>query len=532
MITSSGLPSDFPQPCSVDTMRLRSEKVRLLYANIWQPVSAGILGALVLAAVMRNVVDTAHVVMWFIVLLAVSAWRLCDARRFLRSSLEEQANAQWLWRFALGALVAGCTWGGGGVLMFQGEQTDYVAFLVIVLSGVAAGSVTMLSAVWWVAVCFIIPISLPLQVLLLLSPAPTQQAIGGLIIVFVGLLILTSRRLGQVIHDNISLRMSMADREAQLLESENRYRSIFQNSPLGVLHFDEDGKVTDCNSKLPVILGVDRRCIVGHDLLVPSADPRVADSVRDAIEKGAGYYEGTYHLPNTQKKTPLRAFFNGVHGMDNRIIGGVAIIEDFTERKRSEEIIYRQAYYDALTDLPNRRLFIERLESLDTHTIDQKRSGLVLFLDMDRFKLINDTLGHAAGDALLVQVARRLESCLRDGDMAARLSGDEFVLLALFDEGDASQTDALAEQYMARVQQALSGKYWLENRLVDVTPSMGYTCFDTAAYNHVDVLKQADIAMYQAKSEGRARLRRYQPWMSDEINRRVSEQSSHVAPRH
>ncbi len=128
--------------------------------------------------------------------------------------------------------------------------------------------------------------------------------------------------------------------------------------------------------------------------------PRVADSVRDAIEKGAGYYEGTYHLPNTQKKTPLRAFFNGVHGMDNRIIGGVAIIEDFTERKRSEEIIYRQAYYDALTDLPNRRLFIERLESLDTHTIDQKRSGLVLFLDMDRFKLINDTLGHAAGGCI------------------------------------------------------------------------------------------------------------------------------------
>ncbi|XQU07829.1 GGDEF domain-containing protein [Halomonas sp. LY9] len=217
--------------------------------------------------------------------------------------------------------------------------------------------------------------------------------------------------------------------------------------------------------------------------------------------------------------------------MDNRIIGGVAIIEDFTERKRSEEIIYRQAYYDALTDLPNRRLFIERLESLGAHTINQKRSGLVLFLDMDRFKLINDTMGHAAGDALLVQVARRLESCLHDGDMAARLSGDEFVLLALFDEDDANKTDALAEQYMTRVQQALSGKYWLENRMVDVTPSMGYTCFDTTAYRHIDLLKQADIAMYQAKSEGRARLRRYQSWMSDEVNRCASEQSPHLASR-
>lgn len=531
MITPSGLPNDFPQQCLVDTMRLRSEKVRLLYANIWQPVSAGILGALVLAAFMRNVVDTAHLVIWLTALLAVSVWRLWLARRFLQSSLEEQAKAKWLWRFALGALVAGCTWGGGGVLMFQGEQTDYVAFLVVVMTGVAAGSVTMLSAVWWVAVCFIIPISLPLQVLLLLSPSPTLQAVGGLIIVFVGLLIITSRRLGQVIHDNISLRLSMADREAQLRESENRYRSIFQNSPLGVLHFDEHGKVTDCNSKLPLILGVDRHCILGHDLLVPSSAPRVADGVRDAIAKGTGYYEGTYHLPNTQKKTPLRAFFNGVHGMDNRIIGGVAIIEDFTERKRSEEIIYRQAYYDALTELPNRRLFIERLESLGANMIDQKRYGLVLFLDMDHFKLINDTMGHAAGDDLLVQVARRLESCLQEGDMAARLSGDEFVLLALFDEGDLSPIDALAEQYMTRVQQALSGKYWLENRKVDVTPSMGYTCFDTAAYSHVDVLKQADIAMYQAKSEGRARLRRYQPWMSDEASSRASEQSHNVVGR-
>ncbi len=208
------------------------------------------------------------------------------------------------------------------------------------------------------------------------------------------------------------------------------------------------------------------------------------------------------------------------------MIGGVAIIEDFTERKRSEAIIYRQAYYDALTDLPNRRLFIERLEALCREPESGQRGGLVMFLDMDRFKLINDTLGHAAGDDLLVQVARRLESCLHGQDMAARLSGDEFVLLALFDVSESEALDLAAARYMATVQQALAGQYRLESRWVEVTPSMGYTCFNAADCDHADVLKQADTAMYQAKTEGRARLRRYQPWMRDDVNKRVAEQAS------
>ncbi len=258
-------------------------------------------------------------------------------------------------------------------------------------------------------------------------------------------------------------------------------------------------------------------------MLARSADHDVAQAVNDALEKGTGYYEGTYRLPRATEGIPLRAFFNGVLSASNQMIGGGAIIEDFTERKRNEAIIYRQAYYDALTDLPNRRLFIERLESLCNERRSEQRCGLVMFLDMDRFKLINDTMGHAAGDDLLVQVARRLELCLNEEDMAARLSGDEFVLLALFEEVSLEQLDEQAERYMRNVQQVLSEQYRLESRWLTVTPSMGYTCFNATECDHGDVLKQADIAMYQAKTEGRARLRRYQPWMSEELNKRVTE---------
>ena len=525
---ASGLRSGYQRDHHITMQRLRGEKVRLLYDNLWQPVLSSVLAGGLLVAAMWPVVDAALLLGWFTVLVAISGLRLLLAQRFKRLPALQQQRQRWLRWFAIGAIASGCVWGTSGVLLFSHDHPGQIAALSIVLAGIAAGGVTTLSSVWWIAIGFVLPILLPLKLQFLFQGSPLSILIGLMLVLFLGLIIATSRRFSRTIHDNIALRVNMAAREAQLRESENRYRSIFQHSPLGVLHFDEQGQITDCNSKLLDILSVERSKLLGYRMLDRSADRNVAQAVRGALEKGTGYYEGTYQLPNASVGTPLRAFFNGVHSASNQRVGGVAIIEDFTERKRNEAIIYRQAYYDALTDLPNRRLFIERLETLCNEQASDQRGGLVMFMDMDRFKLINDTLGHAAGDDLLVQVARRLESCLQADDMAARLSGDEFVLLALFDVTDPEALNAVAARYMDAVQSALSGKYRLESRWVEVTPSMGYTCFDATACDHADVLKQADTAMYQAKTEGRARLRRYQPWMREEVNKRVAEQAPNL----
>lgn len=422
--------------------------------------------------------------------------------------------------FVLTVLFTGCIWGAGGVLMFDGNQPEQTAALAIVLAGVAAGCVTMLSAIWWLVLIFILPIAFPLQLLFIFSNAPTHTIIGILLGLFVLLLIATSYRLGRLIHNNIELNLTMAAREAQLLESENRYLSIFKHSPLGVLHFNQQGCVTDCNGKLLEILALDRSKLLGLCIL-NCEHTGIKIATQNALNRGAGYYEGSFSVlsvPNSSEGTPVRAFFNGVHSVDDEIVGGVVIIEDFTERKRNEEVIYRQAYYDALTDLPNRRLLIERLATLCDDSKIEKQGGLLMFLDMDRFKLINDTWGHATGDDLLVQVARRLEGSLREGDIVARLSGDEFVLLGLFEECSEQALESHAEAYMQAVQQALLHPYRLANREVDVTPSMGYTCFTVAACDHEEVLKQADLAMYRAKTEGRARLCRFQPWMREAMH--------------
>lgn len=502
---------------SAQLKSLRDEKLRLLFNNVWQPVFAGILGAVLLVFLMWEMVDPVILVSWLIVILAILALRLKLAQCFLRVSTLEQNQPRWLRLFTLVVFLTGCVWGIGGMLMFDSDRPEQSAALAIVLSGVAAGCVTMLSSIWWMVLFFILPIAIPLQLLFLFSDAPTHTMIGVLLGLFVLLLIATSHRLGRVIHNNIELQVTMVAREAQLLESENRYLSIFQHSPLGVLHFDQQGYITDCNEKLLEILALARSELLGF-CIQSSEDIDIKTATQNALNKGTGYYEGTFSVPYSflhSEGTPVRAYFNGVRSVDDEIVGGVVIVEDFTERKRNEEMIYRQAYYDALTDLPNRRLLIERLAALCYQSTAQAQFGLLMFLDLDRFKLINDTWGHATGDDLLVQIAGRLQNCLREGDMAARLSGDEFVLLGLF-EGDSEKTfESDADNYMLEVQQVLSQPYRLANREMTITPSIGYTCFTTAACDYEEVLKQADIAMYRAKTEGRAQRCRYHPWMRD-----------------
>ncbi|OAZ91578.1 sensor domain-containing diguanylate cyclase [Halomonas sp. G11] len=520
---ASGLRSRFKRDHHVTLKSLRSEKVRLLYDNLWSPVLASVLAGILLVAALWPVVAHWKLIGWLALLVAVSGFRLSLAYRFQRLPALEQRRQRWLRWFSMGAISAGVVWGLGSFALFTGDHPGQVAALSIVVAGISAGGVTTLSAIWWVALGFVLPIMLPLMLQFLLLGSSLSLLIGSMLTLFLGLIVVTSRRLSRIIHDNISLRVNMASREAQLMESEDRYRSIFDQSPLGVLHFDDQGTITDCNGKLLEILGVERGQLIGYCMLAPSADKAVARAVSDALSQGTGYYEGTYQLPNASAGTPLRAFFNGVHSTRQEMVGGVAMIEDFTERKQHEAIIYRQAYYDALTDLPNRRMFIERLETLCAD--DQYASGLLLFMDLDRFKLINDTLGHAAGDDLLIQVARRLEGCLHEGDMAARLSGDEFVLLALTNTTMPKALDDWAEDYMQAVQLALSAPYRLESHSVEVTPSMGYTCFQASGCDHGELLKEADLAMYQAKTEGRAQRRRYQPWMLDEVQRLASSQA-------
>ncbi|HEX5338867.1 MAG TPA: EAL domain-containing protein, partial [Gallionella sp.] len=207
---------------------------------------------------------------------------------------------------------------------------------------------------------------------------------------------------------------------------------------------------------------------------------------------------------------------------DGVVVGAVATFLDVTERKLAEQKIQQLAFYDALTNLPNRRLLLERLRQACALSDRDGHYGAVLFMDMDNFKTLNDTKGHDIGDLLLIEVGRRLESCLREGDTVARLGGDEFVVVLGDLSANGSEAGQLAERVAEKIHAELNRPYQLKDYSHSSTPSIGIVLFKGHSDSIDDLLKFADIAMYQAKTAGRNAIRFYDPDMQTVIEQRAS----------
>ena len=203
---------------------------------------------------------------------------------------------------------------------------------------------------------------------------------------------------------------------------------------------------------------------------------------------------------------------------NNEVTGSVVTFFDISERKATEEKIKHLAFYDLLTNLPNRRLLMDRLKLELASSRRNGQKGALLFIDLDNFKNLNDTLGHDIGDLLLQQVAHRLETCVRGGDTVARLGGDEFVILLKDlnknDFNAAVQTKTISEKILA----SLNRPYWLNTNEYSITASIGATLFKDHELTTDVLLKQADIAMYEAKKAGRNNLRFFDQPMMDIVN--------------
>jgi diguanylate cyclase (GGDEF)-like protein len=195
---------------------------------------------------------------------------------------------------------------------------------------------------------------------------------------------------------------------------------------------------------------------------------------------------------------------------------------DLTERKQTERHIYELAYFDYLTGLPNRRFLIGELEHVLARGRRSGHCGALLYLDLDNFKLLNDTMGHDLGDMLLRQAAQRLRRTVRDSDQLARIGGDEFVVVLEGLGASPSIAAAEADRVVAKILSALRQPYQLGSRLFKSSASIGITLFEGDDTNIETLLKQADLAMYRAKDDGRNSARYFDPGMQDTVDRRAA----------
>jgi diguanylate cyclase (GGDEF)-like protein/PAS domain S-box-containing protein len=309
--------------------------------------------------------------------------------------------------------------------------------------------------------------------------------------------------------------------QRQKNEAELRIAAVAFESHETLIITDVDGVILRVNHAFTENTGYTPEEVVGNTPRILKSGRHDAEFYREMWEtlQRTGAWQGEiWDRRKNGEIYPEWLTISAVKGSSGIVTHYVGSHIDITARKAAEEEIQLLAFYDPLTRLPNRRLLMDRLQHAAASSARSGRQGALLFIDLDQFKTLNDTLGHDIGDMLLQQVAQRLESCVREGDTVARLGGDEFVLI-LEDLSEqtveaGAQTEAIGEKILI----TLTQPYQLAAHVCRSTPSIGVTLFAGHQSTLEELMKQADIAMYQAKKAGRNTLRFFDPQMQASIH--------------
>jgi len=301
--------------------------------------------------------------------------------------------------------------------------------------------------------------------------------------------------------------------EEKLRESEQRFRSAFENSPLGIVLIDLKGTIFQANNFATEVLGYERNPLEGTHIsrLVPAEDRALLKEILARLSTGQ---DETVRTELRMLREDDLERWTTFHVVVQRDAQGepaylIGQITDITEMKSSQSRMERMAFYDTLTNLANRRLFYDRLGQAVDHAQRSRHLSALLYLDLDQFKRVNDTLGHEVGDVLLQEVSTRLTSCVRQEDTVARLGGDEFTVL-LFDIKTPSDASLVADKILHTLRQPLN----ISGHQLVVTTSIGITIVPQDGTDPNSLMKNADLAMYRAKEHGRNTYHFY----SEEMN--------------
>jgi len=307
--------------------------------------------------------------------------------------------------------------------------------------------------------------------------------------------------------------------EQQLAATLQRYHNILETSIDGFWLCDTEGNLIDTNSAYSRRSGYSRDELSHmriHDLDVIEDGQAIASKIEQIRTHGAVQFE-TMHRARDGSIWPVEVK-TGYLADDNFLF---VFLRDLSERKRAEEEIVNLGFYDALTNLPNRRLLHDRLRHAMAASARSTLYGAVLFIDLDHFKTINDTVGHETGDLLLKEVATRLRRLVREEDTIARLGGDEFVAILEELDNDIKCAMGRAAMVAEKLLHAFSQPYFLNDDEYNCTASIGIVMFRDHEIASDDILKHSDLAMYGAKKGGRNMLRFFDPAMQLELEHRT-----------
>ncbi len=522
------------EPFARDTP-MHAEQLRLLFRFSLVGYLATLLVVFILGGILWEDLARPQLYIWFIAVSMVAFGRYLIYKAYIQGPPAFERTSVWERRFIAGTVLAGLCWAAIGTVLLPDstrmvQRLSVVMLVMLLMTGAVAYYAPHRYAYKITAFLGLVPLAVTLGG----SGDRQQLFLSGVILVLAAMLPYVHGLVHRSLLESLTTRRSREALRSELGEERNRLREAnhalaqemverlkaqqgelfaaqkvkihFDRTPLGVIEWDMQHRITAWNPAAELMFGFNARDALGKSVPMLLCSEAMRPGAEAMCAELLDSPEGNKTtLPNlTRGGTTVHCEWYNTPLVDpsGKVIGFASLVQDITERLNTERTIHYMAHHDALTGMPNRRLMQDRLHQAIMAARRKQRHVAVLFIDLDRFKVVNDTLGHDSGDFILKEVARRLASCVREVDTVSREGGDEFVVI-LPDLDRPEHARLVGDKILAELARPIE----IGGQDIHVTPSIGISHYPNDATDVQQLLKQADNAMYQAKDAGRNTIR-------------------------
>jgi len=425
--------------------------------------------------------------LWYIPLAILIGYRLYTAYLF-QSTPALYSKKKWYRQFVILAYLTGFLFSSIGFVYIHFIDANYHIFILAVIIGVSSGATLSLFPDIRINIHYISILTIPLIITLVFITNTPQNTI---LAVFLLLYYFTQIALIYILH--------VKNKESQTLKSSQSFlHNFIQNAPIGILMYNKDMIVIDKNRELDTVFHHGEDNIIGLSLdLLP--DKSFVPTLKKALEEGIGFYTGSYQsLYQSNLYLEIKAY--SYHDNATNRVTGIAIIENKTKEHHALKQLEYMANHDILTGLLNRRGFKTYMDLVILDPKHETHYSILFYLDLNQFKSINDSLGHAVGDQVLVSVARRLQQKLDKQAIISRLGGDEFNILIPHVTVDKKVALVKSQEHANTIQSVFLNPCIIEDMTLHVKTSIGIVLLEPGEKDKEELIRHADLTMYKAKN--------------------------------
>ena len=510
--------------------RLTYDKLSFYYLSLPIMLFANLMGALLLSAIQLNVVSLSSISIWLLLSFIMFLYGIYHYSLFRKENEDNKLkNSEiWLDKYYTNTLINGIIWGSSAFLMFPQAHLLNQMIVIFFLFAIGFTAMGVLASKRDLLITYVLVTYAPILLRLFFMEDDMYLNIAYAVLTLMLLMVLVANYYGKIINNALQNRQHFITIKHSHEKLKERFFSLFERAPVGIFYYNEKLELEDINRHFMQMHKIENKEDLIGTTLTNTSNNQIIKAHKDVFEGKTGNYRGPFESKNNENLYVKLSTVPMIN-TDGNVAGGIAIVNDITNEITAKEEMVRNAYYDLLTNIPNRTLLMDNLTTFlnDSHT--KEKYAALLFLDIDNFKKVNETFGHDVGDNLLKQVAHKIEDIIGSHEIFARVSGDKFVILIPSLPQDKTLAQEITLKYINTINSQFSKALIVAGEAYHLTFSIGVVLFnhENSAF---DLLKRAETAMYEAKKNARGSNKFYESSMSISTKEELTiENDIHIA---